>query len=89
MAFTYTADGEYNDGEFRVTYGTFTNAEAGDTGGDIYTELNVVHDFSLQPSGSAVIDDEPVMNETLPLEQENVTIVTTGNADGYWRAKGY
>lgn len=87
MAFSYTVERERNDGRFRVIHGTFTNAD-GSTGGDIYTELTEIHDFELQHSGSAVVADEPVINETLPLEKENVTIVTTANADGYWMAKG-
>lgn len=89
MAFSYTFEGEYNDGEFRVTYGTFTNAAGGDTGGDVYTQLSVVHDFELQHSGDAVIADHPAMNETLPLNKENVTIVTTAQKNGYWRARGF
>ena len=88
MAFAYTKTGEYGEGDRRVTYGTFTNGAA-DEGGDILTELDVVEDFDIQFSGSAVVADAGVVNETLPLNSGTVTVVTTANADGYWRARGY
>lgn len=97
MAFAYTIiskNGETTDdvpereGRKKVIFGTFTNGVA-DTGGDIVTGLDEVEDFTIQHTGSAVVDDEPVINETMPLVTTGtVTIVTTAGADGIWKAVG-
>ena len=67
--------------------GTFTNT-SGSTGGDITTGLKTVVEFSLQHTGSAVVASAPVVNETLPLADTAITIVTVADADGRWIAWG-
>ena len=88
MTFSYTVKGRTVYGNKRVSYGTFTNA-GGDTGGDIVTGLSYVEFFDIQHTGSAVVDDAPVVNETIPLSSGTVTIVTTDGADGIWQAEGH
>jgi len=86
MAFSSTITATFVAGSKRIAFGTFTNA-SGDTGGDITTGLAVVDAMWLQYSGTAVVADAPVINETFPLTTA-VTIVTVDNADGYWIAIG-
>lgn len=74
-------------GDKKVSYGTYTNGGS-DTGGDIDTGLDVCENIRLQPKGSAVIANNPVVNETLPIAGSAVTIVTTADEDGYWVAFG-
>ena len=88
MAFTYEVTERTQMGNKRVHYGTFTSA-GGSTGGDIKTGLHSCEFIVLQQKGSAVVADAPVVNEDLPLNGGAVTIVTTANAVGYWRAEGY
>ena len=87
MAFAFTKNNETVAGDLRFTSGTFTNTSGG-TGGNIYTGLQQVHGVILQHNSSAVVADQPVLNETFPM-QDPVTIVTTADADGYWQAWGY
>lgn len=86
MAFSSTKNNESVFGDLRTTAGTFTNA-GGSTGGDIYTGLQKVQFMMLQHGGSAVVGDQPVINETFP-KADPITIVTTADADGYWIAFG-
>lgn len=74
-------------GSKSVTWGTFVNT-AGSTGGDIDTGLKSCEFIYLQYSGTAVVTEAPVVNETLPITGNAITIVTTANADGYWFAIG-
>ncbi len=75
-------------GNKKTRTGTYTNA-GGDTGGNIDTGLTVCTDIVLTPSGSAVQTNAPVVNETLPVAGNAITIVTDDGADGYWEAEGY
>jgi hypothetical protein len=86
MAFKFDKITEWVDRGARHTCGTFTNGGA-DTGGDIYTGLSQVLGMELQLKGSAVVADDPVVNESFPCH-DPVTIVTTADADGYWHAFG-
>jgi hypothetical protein len=89
MAFSSTVTGPVPNirNGTRYTYGTFTNT-LGSSGGNIDTELAVCMSIYLQYSGTAVVADNPVVNETLPIAGSAVTIVTTADADGYWYAIG-
>lgn len=87
-AFAYTVDSEVQiQGTKRVYTGTYT-CSGGSTGGDIVTPLTRVTDFSIKPDGAAVDADCPTFNETLPLSSGTVTIVTTADSTGRWRAEG-
>jgi hypothetical protein len=86
MSFTYTSNTTVF-GNKRIVYGVYTST-AGDTGGDIDTGLKLVEFVSLQPKGSAILANEPVVNETLPLASSSVTIVTTANEVGSYLAIG-
>jgi hypothetical protein len=68
--------------------GVYTSS-GGATGGDIKTGLQVVEGIFLQPKGSSVLANEPVVNETIPLRGGTVTIVTTANEVGSYMAVGY
>lgn len=69
-------------------FGTYTN-DGGSTGGDIVTGLTVVEAFFLQPKGSSVSANQPVVNETMPLSGGAVTVVTSVNEIGQFLAIGY
>jgi hypothetical protein len=83
MAFTYTAKTIYPGG--RIAAGTYT-CSGGATGGDINTGLPNVMSFTLTPQGTSVSANQSVYNETLPLANGVVTIVTTANEVGSWTA---
>lgn len=90
MAFAYSEneDGEYQlVGTLKMKSGTFTNGGS-DTGGDIDTGLRRVLYFGIQQTGSAVVTNAPVVNETMPLDGGVVTVVTDADADGTWVAIG-
>ena len=76
-------------GRLSIEIGTYTNA-IGDTGGDIVTNLRLVHYLFLQPTGAAVVASEPVVNESFasPLDGSAITIVNTADEDGHWLAIG-
>jgi hypothetical protein len=84
--FAFTVDAQYVQGDKRVHEGTFTSS-AGATGGDITTGLSLVQFMELQQNGSVVVGDEPVVYEVLPIRSA-VTIVTTANVTGWWKAIG-
>jgi hypothetical protein len=88
MVFTYTELRRYVVGDRRVVEGTFSNAEAS-TGGDIVTGLGRVENVTLQHTGAAVVLSAPVVNETLPMNSGDVTIVTVADTAGTYRAIGY
>ena len=74
-------------GDKAVTIGTFTNGEA-DAGGDINTGLHRCEMIILQHGKSAVIANQPVINETLPVDGSAVTVVTDTGEDGTFLAIG-
>lgn len=87
MAFTSVHLATLPIGNKRMSVGTYASA-GGSTGGDVTTGLRVVEEFFAMPTGSAVVADDPVYNETLPLVDTAVTIVTTANSSGNWMAIG-
>jgi len=87
MAFSSSITSRDSWGSKAVTQGTFTNA-GGDTGGDIDTGLHQCEMIILQHGKSAVIANQPVINETLPVAGSAVTIVTDAGEDGTWLAIG-
>jgi len=87
MAFSYTLDGRTIFGDKWVAWGTFSNGDT-DTGGDIDTGLSVVEAMFLQETGSAVVSNASVCNETFPVSGGVVTIVTDAGVDGLWFAIG-
>lgn len=89
MAFTTTEISRVpGTGAKEIVNGTFTNT-GGSTGGEVKTGLNRVESFQIQHTGAAVVISAPVVNETIPLESGDVTIVTLADADGIWEARGY
>lgn len=86
MAFSYTITSQTVFGDKRVVYGTFTNA-GGSSGGDIETGLRIVDQMILQHTGSAVVTDAPIVNETMPCTG-TVTIVTVADKSGTFLAIG-
>ena len=87
MAFASAISGRGNMGNRAFTFGTFTNGVA-DKGGNINTGLHRCEFISLQHNKSAAIANQPVVNETLPVDGSAVTIVTDADEDGYWWAIG-
>ena len=88
MAFAYAITKKGVIGDMQYVIGTFTNA-GGDTGGDIVTGLKRVEAVQLQHTGAAVAANAPSVNETLPLDGGDVTIVTDDDADGTFFITGY
>ncbi len=88
MAFTTTVSGQTVWGDRSVHFGTYANT-GGSTGGDINTSMIRVERMILQPKGSAVQSNFPVVNETLPVAGNAVTIVTDADTSGYWIAFGF
>jgi hypothetical protein len=74
MAFSSAIVGESVFGNKRVKWGTYTNG---------------LEALVLQPGGSSAIATAPVVDETLPVSGNAVTIVTADNEDGTWLAIGY
>jgi hypothetical protein len=87
MAFAYDIQGRSVFGDRRIAWGTFTNGGS-DSGGDVKTGLSQVHHISLTHTGAAVVASAPSVNETMPLNKGDVTIVTVTGADGTWFAVG-
>jgi hypothetical protein len=87
MAFSNNLLHEVPMGQMRFTMGTFTNT-ANSTGGDIRTGLHKVLQLKLQHTGTAVVADDPVIDETFPVNNP-VTVKTTANANGLWFAWGW
>ena len=73
-------------GNKRIVYGTYDCN--GVTGGDIATGLARVEGFFMQSQGTAVEANSAVVNETLPLNGGDVTIVTDSGDTGFWLAIG-
>lgn len=74
-------------GGFYISTGTYTNT-GGSTGGDIDTGLGMVYVMILQPKGAAVSANQPVVNETPPMNGSAVTVVTSPDEVGTWIAIG-
>lgn len=87
MAFSYTLTFQDIKGTERYTRGTFANA-GGSTGGDINTGLKECRDMKLQYTGTTVVSDAAVVNETYPCAGNAVTIVTVADKSGTWEAYG-
>jgi hypothetical protein len=87
MAFSSTITGRCIAGNKTITFGTFTNT-GGSSGGDINTGLHMCEFITLTQAKSAVVANDPVVNETLPVAGSAVTIVTDADEDGYWMAIG-
>lgn len=92
MAFTTTFEQEFTIGNLRLVSGTYTN-DSSSTGGNIQFEnTETVFHLQLQPKGSAILANQPVVNETMPLAEADdgttdgkrvdVTIVTTADEVG-------
>lgn len=88
MAFSSAITSYGVRGNKKTRTGTYTNG-TGETGGDVDTGLTVCTDFVITPGGSTVQANAPVVNETLPIAGNAITIVTDDGADGYWEAEGY
>jgi len=73
-------------GTKKVSKGTWTTDT---TTGDIDTGLMVCESITLQITGAAIVADAPVLDETLPVAGNAVTIIVTSGADGIWEAEGY
>jgi hypothetical protein len=88
MAFSSEIKGYGKSGDKATTWGIFTNGSS-DTGGDIDTGLVICESISIEFTGSAAVADAAAINESFPCNGRAITIVTTANADGIWRAVGY
>lgn len=75
-------------GDKMVNRGTYTSTGA-TTGGDIDTGLAYCEFIKLTPNDTTVDASAPVVNETLPVAGNAVTIVTIAAEAGYWEAVGY
>ncbi len=87
MTFTTTITRRTVIGNLRMIIGVYTN-DSGSTGGDITTGLNRVEDLHMQPKGSSILANQPVVNETMPLAGGDVTVVTTADEVGTFVALG-
>ena len=86
MAFSSAIKGRTRSGNKRIHYGTFTCTAV--TGGDIDTGLLVCESIMLTHGGSSVEANVGVVNETLPMPGNAITIVTNNGDTGYWMAIG-
>jgi len=87
MADISTFVGRTVEGNRCKTWGTYTDAGAG-AGGDINTRLHMCEEMFLQPYGAAVATNASVVNETLPVAGNAVTIVCDASQSGQWTAYG-
>lgn len=88
MAFTSAITYRGVRGNRKTHRGTYASS-GGSTGGDIDTGLKICENIKLTPKGTGVGTNESVVNETLPVAGNAVTIVTDANQSGYWEAEGY
>lgn len=94
-AFAFTIDRQYVEGNKRVSSGTYTSSGTA-TGGNIECGLNVVEFFYLIPNQAGVSAAAPTITETFPFVSNStvstnaglVTIITTADEVGYWKAIG-
>jgi len=87
MAFTSTIAGRTVAGNKRMHWGAWDGT--GVTGGDIDTGLIIAESVMLTHLGSAVEAAVAVVNETLPIAGNAITIVCTSGDVGYWMAIGH
>lgn len=87
MGFATAITGRLVAGNKMVTFGTYVS-DGGSTGGNVDTGLHSCEFISLTQNKSAVIANDPVVNETLPVAGSAVTIVTDANEGGYFMAIG-
>lgn len=67
MGFDTTIENELTLGNLKLFFGTYTNTSSS-TGGDIvFPNTEEIFHVQLQPKGSAILANQPVVNETLPL----------------------
>jgi hypothetical protein len=93
MAFTYTEIHRVADANLIIAYGTYTSTE-NDEGGEITVlDLHSILNVSLQPVGTTVETDAPVVNEEftgLPvrINKNSFAIKTVANGCGLWKVEG-
>ena len=87
MTFASAVTGKTVFGNKRVHFGTFTQV-AGETGGNIDTQLNVCEAIFFTPVSASAIATPVSVNETLPIAGSAITIVTTDGDAGNWVAFG-
>lgn len=87
MAFTYTVEKVITGLNGRKVIGKYTNT-SGSTGGDIYTGLSNIYSMLIQPEAVTISANRSVVNETMPLATDGVTIVTSADEVGIWEACG-
>lgn len=84
MAMKSVQVGESVFGNKKVTWGKWSGTG---TTVEINTGLAHTEHIDLQMKDSAAVDDEPVINETLPCAGA-ITAIFTSNKAGYWFAFG-
>ena len=87
MAFTSDVTRRGTFGSYKVRWGTYTS-DGASTGGNIDTQLNLCYQIILTPNSATVGTNQSVVNETLPVAGDAVTIKTDSNQVGYWFAVG-
>lgn len=89
MAFTSVRTPDHSTvvGDKRWVYGTYVS-DSGSIGGNIDTGLGLCEFMRLQSKGSSVAGNNPTVNETMPVDGSEVTIVTDSNESGQWEAYG-
>ena len=88
MAFTSTIAGRTVAGNKRMHWGAWDGT--GVTGGDIDTGLVMAESVMLTNKGTALeAAGTAVVNETLPIAGNAITIVCTSGDAGYWMAIGH
>jgi hypothetical protein len=86
MAFSFSVKERGVFGDKRYVKGTYDCT--GVTGGDISTGLQTCEQIFLQPTGTAVIANQHVCNETFPVSGGVITIVTNSGDKGLFIAFG-
>lgn len=74
-------------GDIYVVFGKFTNTDSA-TGGAVPTGLAKVLFAIPAHTGTTVVSDMPVFNDTFPKTSGDLTLVTVADADGLWIAFG-
>lgn len=85
MAFSYTLRKRLMAGNIWLAWGTFTSS-GGSTGGDIDTGLSTVEVFTA--FNTAAPAAAPYADESFPLTDTDVSLVTGPNDVGVWFALG-
>ena len=85
MAFAAAVTNKTVFGNKRIHYGTYGSS----TGGDVDTGLRKCEHMQLTNKGSAVDTGWAAVNESMPCDGSEVTIVHDSGATGYWMAIGY